>query len=183
MVDSAGAPPPTLDDFTRLWLERLDLDPQPPAAVEGTFLASGDLQSIDDWADSLAPTPAGQDSQAGGQDTEAGITAASARLSLEALVTRLPGYGDGLEGAQPGSPVWMALAFGTISVRQVARAVLARAAADESSRQGAEAFILDLCRREYAYHRLHAHPELLGAPGPEGDYVRRWLLRKSPGNR
>jgi deoxyribodipyrimidine photo-lyase len=176
MVDSAGLPPTTLDDFTRLWLERLDLDPQPPAAVEGTFLASGDLQSSDDWADALAPTPGGQESQAGEQDTPAGATAASARVSLEALLTRLPRYGDGLEGAEPGSPVWTALAVGTISVRQVARAVLARAAADESSRQGGEAFILDLCRREYAYHRLHAQPELLRAPGPEGEYVRRWLL-------
>jgi hypothetical protein len=89
MVDSAGLPPTTLDDFTRLWLERLDLDPQPPAAVEGTFLASGDLQSSDHWADALAPTPGGQESQAGGQDTLAGATADSARVSLAALLTRL----------------------------------------------------------------------------------------------
>jgi deoxyribodipyrimidine photo-lyase len=183
MVDSEGLPPAAFDDFSRLWLERLDVVPQPPAAVAGTFLASGDLQSIDDWADSLAPLPGGQDTEAGGQDTEAGATAASAgataasaRLCLEALLMRLPRYQDGLEGTEPGSPVWTALAFGTISVRQVARAVLARAAADESSRRGAEAFILDLCRREHAYHRLRAQPDLLRAPGPEGDYVRRWLL-------
>jgi deoxyribodipyrimidine photo-lyase len=171
MMDSDGLPPPDLDDFSRLWLEQLDLDldPQPPAAVEGRLLVAGDLQSIDGWADSLAPA-------AGEQDTQAGANAASARLSLEALLTRLPRYRDGLESAEPGSPVWTALAFGTISVRQVARAVLAWAAADESSRQGAEAFMLDLCRREHAYHRLHAQPELLRAPGPEGDYVRHWVL-------
>jgi deoxyribodipyrimidine photolyase len=168
MVDSDGLPPAALDDFSRLWLERLDVVPQPPAAVEGTFVASGDIQSFDDWADSLAPTP--------GHDTPAGATAASARLSLEALLTRLPRYRDGPEGAEPGSPVWTALAFGTVSVRQVTRAVLARAATDESSRSGAEAFILDLSRREYAYHRVHAQPDILRAPGPEGEYVRRWLL-------
>ena len=168
MVDSDGLPPADFDGFSRPWLEQLNVDPQPPGAVEGTFRADA-LRSIDGWADSLAPS-------ADGQDTQAGATPASARLSLDELLTRLPRYRGGLEGAEPGSPVWPALGFGTISVREVARAVLARAAADESSRQGAEAFMLDLCRREHAYHLLHAQPELLRAPGPEGDYVRRWLL-------
>jgi len=168
MVDSDGLPPAAFDDFSRLWLEQLNVDPQPPGAVEGTFRAANALQSIDKWADSLAP-------RADGQDTQTGATPASARLSLEELLTRLPRYRGRLGGAEPGSPVWSALAFGTLSVREVARAVLARAAADESSRQGAEAFILDLCRREHAYHLLHAHPQVLRAPGLEGEYVRHWL--------
>ncbi len=139
MVDAAGLPPADFDDFSRAWLEQLDVDPTPPAVVEGTFMSTDAPDSIDDWADSLAP-PAEQ------------------------------------PDAPADASVWQSLVLGTKSVREVARAVLARAAADESSREGAEAFILDLCHREHAYHLLHAHPEALGAPGPEGDYVRHWLL-------
>jgi hypothetical protein len=107
---------------------------------------------------------------------QAGATPASARLGLEELLAGLPDYQGGLEDGGHRSPVWPALRFGTLSVREVARAVLARAAGEESSRQGAEAFILDLCRREHAYHLLHAHPEVMRAPGPEGEYVRHWLF-------
>jgi deoxyribodipyrimidine photolyase len=95
-------------------------------------------------------------------------------MILAELLTRLPGDRGGANGGEPG-PLWPALALGTISVREVARAVLARAAADESSRQGAEAVILGLCRREHAYHLLHAYPQLLNASGVEGDYVRHWI--------
>ena len=168
MVDSNGLPPADFDDFSRPWLEQLDVDPKPPAAVEGTFMSADAPQSTDDWADSLSPRaadPAGPP----------GATPASARLSLEDLLIRLPLFRGRLDGIEHGSPLWPALAFGTMSVREVARAVLARAAADESCRQGAQAFILDLCHREHAYHLLHAYPEVLRAPGPEGEYVRHWL--------
>jgi deoxyribodipyrimidine photo-lyase len=168
MVDSEGLPPAAFDDFSRLWLQHLDLDPETPAAAEGTYMTGAAPESIDGWADSLAP-------RAEGQDAQAGATKASARLSLEDLLVRLPLYRGRLDGIEHGSPLWPALAFGTISVREVARAVLARAAADQSSRSGAEAFMLDLCRREHAYHLLHADPDLLRLPGPEGEYVRHWL--------
>jgi deoxyribodipyrimidine photo-lyase len=168
MVDSHGLPPAGFDDFSRLWLEYLDLDPETPAAAGGTYMTGAAPASIDGWADSLAP-------RADGQDAQAGATQASARLSLEDLLVRLPLYRGRLDGIENGSPPWPALAFGTISVREVARAVLARAAADQSSRSGAEAFMLDLCRREHAYHLLHADPDVLRLPGPEGEYVRHWL--------
>jgi len=168
MVDSDGLPPAAFDDFSRLWLEHLDLDPETPAAAEGTYMTGAAPESIDGWADSLAP-------RADGQDAQAGDNQASARLSLEDLLVRLPLYRGRVDGVEHGSPLWRALAFGTVSVREVARAVLARAAADESSRPGAEAIMLDLCHREHAYHHLHADPALLRLPGPEGEYVRHWL--------
>ncbi len=168
MVDSEGLPPAAFDDFSRLWLELLYLDPETPAAAEGTYMTRAAPESIDGWADSLAPGAAGQDAQAG-------ATQASARLSMEDLLVRLPLYRGRLDGIEHGSPLWPALAFGTISVREVARAVLARAAADQSSRSGAEAFMFDLCHREHAYHLLHADPDVLRLPGPEGEYVRHWL--------
>jgi deoxyribodipyrimidine photolyase len=185
MVDGDGLPPADFDEFSHSWLEQLEVEPEPPTAVEGTFAPAGTLQSIDDWAAALTPdtdrlgTQARQDTRAGndsrdGNDTPAGATPASARRILDELLTRLPGDQGAVNGGEPG-PLWAALALGTISVREVARAVLARAAADESSRQGAEAVILGLCRREHAYHLLHAYPQLLNAPGVEGDYVRHWI--------
>jgi deoxyribodipyrimidine photo-lyase len=167
MVDGDGLPPADFDEFSQSWLQQLEVDPEPAAAVEGTFAPAGTLQSIDDWAGALA-------ADADRSGTQAGATSASARTVLDELLTRLPGDRGGVNGGEPG-PLWAALALGTISVREVARAVLARAAADESSRQGAEAVILGLCRREHAYHLLHAYPQLLNAPGVEGDYVRHWI--------
>ena len=169
MLDPDGLPPIEFGDFSRLWLEQLDLEPEPPAAAEGAFVVDDAPESIDVWADSLAPRSA----DAAGLP---GATPASARRDLEDLLGRLPLYRDRLEGVEDGAAVFSALALGTISVREVARAVLAKASADEPSRPGAEAFILDLCHREHAYHLLHAYPEVLRAPGPDGQYVRHWLL-------
>jgi deoxyribodipyrimidine photo-lyase len=182
MVDGDGLPPADFDEFSHSWLEQLEVEPEPPTAVAGTFAPAGTLQSIDDWAAALTPDTDRSGTQAGATPAgaapagaaPAGATPASARRILDELLTRLPGDQGAVNGGEPG-PLWAALALGTISVREVARAVLARAAADESSRQGAEAVILGLCRREHAYHLLHAYPQLLNAPGVEGDYVRHWI--------
>jgi len=176
MVGADGLPPADFDDFSRAWLQKLDVAPEPPAAVERTFTSADAPHSTNDWADSLSPRaelPRADDPRA-----EDGATPASVRLSLEALLARLGSYRDqrAPDAVDGGSPLFAALRLGTISVRQVARAVLARAAADESCRQGAEALIRDLCRREHAYHLLHAHPEFLRAPGPGGEYVRHWVF-------
>jgi deoxyribodipyrimidine photo-lyase len=170
MVDFDGLPPAAFADFSGSWLEHLDVDREPPPPASGTFLAGGGPSSVEGWADSLAP-PAGDDG------VQPGATPDSARGCLQDLLADLAIDREPAEDAWPGAPLWRALALGTISAREVARAVLARGAADPQSRAGAEAFILALCRREHAYHLLHARPDLLRAPGPEGEYVRHLLFR------
>jgi hypothetical protein len=100
-----------------------------------------------------------------------GSTPATAPTALDELTSSLAGG----ETAAAGAAVLAALRFGTISVREVARAVLGRAAMEESARAGAQAFVLELCHREHAIHLLHAYPQLLGAPGADGDYIRHWV--------
>jgi deoxyribodipyrimidine photo-lyase len=168
MIGADGLPPVMFEDFSRVWLELLDIGPEPEAPVEGTLMTAGALESLEGWGDSLAPIG---DEPA----VRRGATTESAHLLLEELLGFLPLYRGGINGVELGSSLWPALSLGTLSVREVARAVLAHAAADESSREGAEAFVLDLCHREHAYHLVHAGPQIWQQPGPEGDYVRHWL--------
>jgi deoxyribodipyrimidine photo-lyase len=170
MAGSDGLPPAAFADFSSSWLEHLEVDPEPPAPASGTFLAASAPSSIEGWADSLAPPP-------GGDGVQLGATPDSARRCLQDLLADLAIEREPAENAGPGARLWPALGLGTISAREVARAVLARGAADASSRVGAQAFILALCRREHAYHLLHARPELLGEPGLEGEFVRHLLFR------
>ncbi|HXA41793.1 MAG TPA: deoxyribodipyrimidine photo-lyase [Candidatus Solibacter sp.] len=164
MLDAEGRPPANFDEFSAAWLARLNVDPEPQPALEGSLMAANDApDSVGDWRGELA--------EPDDQPAPPGSTPATARAALKELTSGLGGR------PEPGAAatVLTALRFGTISVREVARAVLSRAASEESARAGAEAFMLDLCHREHAIHLVHAYPALLGAPGAEGDYIRHWV--------
>jgi deoxyribodipyrimidine photo-lyase len=160
-VDSEGNVAATFGAFSRRWFQQLDVSPRPPASPAGRLMPFSDTPDpIRDWPESLAP---GLSAPSGWP----GATAASARIRLENFVAgSLAGYQrsrDVLAG-EATSRLSAALKFGTISVREVARSVLQRAAADEMSRDGSERFIRELSWREYAHHLLHRRPDLLARP-------------------
>ena len=155
-LDADGLPAPDFDTFSSRWLERFDLDPAPPATTGPLVPAAEMPESIPDWPESIAPgllSPSGWP----------GATPRSAQERLDDFISNLlAGYPPSREEADQGtSRLSAALKFGTISVRDVARAALRRAAADESCRSGAERFLSRLCRRDYAHHLLHARPDLV----------------------
>jgi deoxyribodipyrimidine photo-lyase len=167
-LDADGLPAADFDGFRERWLERLDLDPA-PASIAGQLVPAAEMpDTIPDWPESIAP----------GLERPSewpGATPRSAHERLGHFISdHLAGYppsgevfgGERVEGT---SRLSAALKFGTISVREVARAALRRAAADETCRSGAEHFISRLSRRDYAHHLLHARPDLLRTWGFEGD--------------
>jgi deoxyribodipyrimidine photo-lyase len=168
-LDADGLPAPNFDGFSSRWLERFDLDPAPQAATGPLVPAAEMPESIPDWPESIAPGLSSPSAWPG-------ATPRSAQERLGDFISdRLAGYPPSREEAERGtSRLSAALKFGTISVRDVARAALRRAAADEGCRPGAEQFLSRLCRRDYAHHLLHARPDLVRswpalAPGSERD--------------
>jgi deoxyribodipyrimidine photo-lyase len=160
-LDAEGNVARTFSAFSRRWFQQLDVSPEPPPSPEGRLMSlSSAPESISDWPDSLAPGLSAPSSWPG-------ATAATARRELEAFVADLLAVYErrrDIPAQDATSRLSAALKFGTISVREVARAVLRRAAADAGSRQGSVRFIRELGRREYAFHLLHHHPELLRQP-------------------
>jgi deoxyribodipyrimidine photo-lyase len=160
-LDAEGKVARTFGAFSRRWFQQLDVSPHPPASPEGRLVPLAETpESILDWPESLAP---GLSAPSGWP----GATTASARGRLMAFVAdSLAGYERRRDfpAEDATSRLSAALKFGTISVREVARAVLGSAAADEGSREGSERFIRELAWREYAHHLLHSRPDLLRHP-------------------
>ena len=161
-LDAEGRPAIDFDAFSSRWLERLDLGPEQLPDAEGLVMPEAEVpESIPNWAEALAP---GLDAPSAWP----GATSASANSRLAHFVAGgLAGYRGRRAAAadvDATSRLSAALKFGTISVRDVARAVLGRAAADDSARDGAELFMLELCRREHAHHLVHAFPDITSAP-------------------
>jgi deoxyribodipyrimidine photo-lyase len=161
-LDADGLPAPDFDSFSARWLERVDLDPEPAAGAGKLAPADGIPDSIPDWPESIAPGLAQP-------SPWPGATPRSAQERLDHFMSQhLAAYSPGGQSDDGTSRLSAALKFGTISVREVARAALRRAAADERCRPGAERFVSQLCRRDYAHHVLHARPELLRSWSPVG---------------
>ena len=160
-LDAEGNVAGTFSAFSRRWFQQLDVSPGPPSSSAGRLMPVADTpESIPEWAESLAPGLAAPSSWPG-------ATAASARSQLETFVAvSLAGYEGRRDplAEEATSRLSAALKFGTISVREVARSVLRRAASDEMSRDGSERFIRELTWREYAHHLLHHRPDLLRRP-------------------
>lgn len=174
-LDSEGNVARTFGAFSRRWLPQLDVSPEPPASPDGRLMPLSETpESTSDWPASLAPGLSAASSWPG-------ATTASARRHLEDFVAdSLAGYErrrDFLD-QDATSRLSAALKFGTISVREVVRAVLRKAAADKTSREGTERFIQELGRREYAHHLLHHHPDLLRQPFQAPD----WPVPAVPGD-
>ena len=97
-----------------------------------------------------------------------GATPASAHERLRRFAAdSLAGYElnrDLPEDEDGTSRLSAALKLGTISVREVARAVVKRGAADPRSRPGAEELVRQLAWRDYGVALLHADPSRLGEP-------------------
>jgi len=153
--------PQSFGPFSRRWFAALDLEPEPEPA-EGQFLALAELpEGTPNWASMLSadlpessPWP--------------GATASSAEHHLMEFVgSGLADYAHGrdLPGRQGGtSRLSAALKFGTISVRRVARTVIAHGARNASAQPSAERYILELAWREFAHHLLFHQPQLLKEP-------------------
>ncbi|MGB2939132.1 MAG: deoxyribodipyrimidine photo-lyase [Candidatus Dormiibacterota bacterium] len=163
LMDEDGGVPLNFDAFSRRWFDVLDLDPEPlPDPEEASFMVGAELPaSVDAWPEILAPGLRQPSPWPG-----ATPTSAQERLRHFAADS-LAGYERGRD--QPGeedgtSRLSAALKFGTISVRDVARAALRRAAADSRARTGAERFVRKLAWRDYAAGLLQAHPDLLQRP-------------------
>ncbi|GAC1335047.1 MAG: deoxyribodipyrimidine photo-lyase [Candidatus Dormibacteria bacterium] len=144
--------------FSRRWFAALDLEPE-PAPAGGSFMAAGDLPvATPGWARMLAPDlPA--------PSAWPGATPASAEDRLMAFVNSgVATYAEGRDfPGRPGgtSQLSAALKFGTISVRRVARTVIARGAREPGAQPSAERYILELAWREFAHHLLFHRPGLL----------------------
>lgn len=165
-LDADGLVAPDFESFSGRWLERFDLDPAPPAAAGQLARAADIPDSIPDWAESIAPGLAEPSAWPG-------ATPASAQARLDEFISaHLAGYPPAPGADDEGtSRLSAALKFGTISVRDVARAAVRRAAADEDCRPGAERFLGGLSHRDYAHQLLHAQPQLLQSWAPAaGDF-------------
>jgi deoxyribodipyrimidine photo-lyase len=153
ILDADGLPAPDFDSFSDRWLERFDLEAA-PAVTEGHLLPATEMpESIPDWPEAIGPGLASA-------STWPGATPESAHERLDDFVSHHLGAAGDMTADAASSRLSAALKFGTISVRDVARAALRRAAADKSVRGGAERFVSRLCRRDYAHHLLHARPDL-----------------------
>jgi deoxyribodipyrimidine photo-lyase len=148
-MDSDGEPALEHPEFKQRWLAGLDLAAAQPEPEEGVFAPDAEmppgLRGWDGpWAEEIAeesPWP--------------GATPASARARLDEFTqTGLRAYARG-----DGSRLSAALKFGTISVREVARAVLGAATSDPGLRQSAESFLEALSWRDFATHLLFARAE------------------------
>lgn len=159
--DAEGASPTTIDAFLERWLAVLDVQADPLENPDGgQFMAREQLPgSFSAWQDELAP----------GTPLVSAVTAATpaeARERLRRFVAdSLAGYGHAERDDAELSGIWVALDLGTLSAREVARAVLRRGARDPRARPGAERLMRQLARREFAVHELFRHPG--GRPAAE----------------
>ena len=88
-----------------------------------------------------------------------GATPRSAQERLEDFISKhLAGYAAA--GDEQTSRLSAALKFGTISVRDVARAPSGAPPPTRAAGAGAERFVSQLCRRDYAHHLLHRQARL-----------------------
>ena len=148
-ADAEGEPALEFDVFRERWLAALDLVAE-PARVKGTLVEGAALPAgLDGWDGSWA------DAVADDSDWP-GATPATARSRLRQFLASDLAAGD-------GSRLSAALKFGTISARQVARALVA-AGVDETARGPAEAVLEGLCRRDFAHQLAFARPDLLRPP-------------------
>ena len=161
-IDAEGHLPSTFRAFSRRWFSALDVDPVAPRAAPGNFAPSEEMPaSSENWQPGLAP-------RLNAPSAWPGATPAGARARLaEFLEVGLDDYAarrDFAADEEGTSRLSAALKFGTISVREVAAAVLAAGAARPEARVSTERFISELAWREFAHHLLFARPELLSEP-------------------
>lgn len=159
-MDEEGGVPSTFEDFLPRWLAALDLEPSAPAEPAGRLTSP---EAISGDAEGLLAT------LAAGPSTTVGATPAHAQSRLAEFVREdLGDYRQARQLATAStSRLSAALKFGTLSIRQVARAVLAFGAQHPDNQASAEDFVSRLAWRDFAAHRLFADPGLLAPPtGP-----------------
>jgi len=147
-----GNPALDFDTYRERWLDAVDVAAEAPRARGKLVAAAGQPPGIDGWQGPWAAEVA-QDS------TWPGATPVSARQRLRRFVAE-----DLRRGG--GTTLSAALNHGTISARQVARALVA-AGSDETVREAVEAVLDSLSRRDFAYQLAFTRPELLMPPPGE----------------
>jgi deoxyribodipyrimidine photo-lyase len=160
-VEAEGDLPHEFDAFSGRWFAALDLEPEAPSA-RGEFQPAPELPETEPgWEAMLSPGQPMPSAFVGATEPSA-----EARLA-EFVASGLAEYDT--RARFPGDPggtsrLSAALKFGTISVRRVARSVLAFAARTPAAQAAAERFIRELAWREFAHHLLFHQPDLLRAP-------------------
>jgi deoxyribodipyrimidine photo-lyase len=142
-MDDDGQVPKDFEEFSARWLPALELDPSAGPEPAGRLAPASVMAGVlEEWPGAIA----------GATSDWPGATPAGARALLLECVRG---------GLGANSRLSAALKFGTISVREVARAALAFGSGHPENQPRAEAFITRLARRDHAAHMVFADPTLV----------------------
>jgi deoxyribodipyrimidine photo-lyase len=145
--DEEGQPARDFDVFKQRWLAALDVAPEAAPVASGHFQVDADVPAglsgwEGPWADEVST-----DSDWPGATRESALS----RLH-EFVAQHVVQYEEAPD--EHSSQLAGAFKFGTLSIREVVRTVIASAATNPRAQSGADAFLRALCLRDYRFHLL-----------------------------